>query len=318
LTPTLSGTTTSPWTISPALPSGLVLNTTNGTITGTPTVAVAAAVYTVIATNTFGTGTATITLSTGIAPNTIVYTSIPSVAVVGLSITPIVPTIRAGSGLVTFTISPALPAGLSINPITGVISGIPTVAVANGSYVITITSKYGIATIAMTLNIILDLDRDGILDNVDNCPTVINPNQLDTDRDGFGDECDNDDDNDGVLDVNDNCPLVANPRQEDRDKDGVGDVCDLIEVNISQAITPNGDGINDTWMIYNIERYPNTTVRVFNRWGSEVYFSKDYKNDWNGQLRSGSSTLPDSSYLYQVDLDSDGTIDSQGWLYITK
>ncbi|WP_143144321.1 T9SS type B sorting domain-containing protein [Flaviramulus basaltis] len=91
-------------------------------------------------------------------------------------------------------------------------------------------------------------------------------------------------------------------------------------IKVSEAITANGDGINDTWIIYNIEDHPNTSVRVFNRWGAEVYFSRDYKNDWNGHYYRGSKNqLPSSgSYYYQVDVDGDGTLDNQGWLYITK
>jgi hypothetical protein len=91
----------------------------------------------------------------------------------------------------------------------------------------------------------LDADGDGITDNLDNCPLVANANQLDNDKDGLGDVCDDDDDNDGVFDANDNCPITANANQEDRDRDGQGDVCDLTELNISQVITPNGDGNND-------------------------------------------------------------------------
>ena len=71
-----------------------------------------------------------------------------------------------------------------------------------------------------------DDDADGILDVSDNCPLVSNSNQLDTDSDGLGDVCDTDDDDDGILDVNDNCPTVYNSNQLDTDVDGEGNVCD--------------------------------------------------------------------------------------------
>jgi len=52
-----------------------------------------------------------------------------------------------------------------------------------------------------------DEDGDGIPDELDNCPLMPNPDQVDFDSDGMGDECDPDDDDDGVLDSDDSCPL---------------------------------------------------------------------------------------------------------------
>lgn len=71
-----------------------------------------------------------------------------------------------------------------------------------------------------------DMDQDGILDDVDNCPDVWNPTQIDTDGDGVGDACDWDIDGDGIPNELDNCPYSYNPGQEDMDGDGVGDACD--------------------------------------------------------------------------------------------
>jgi gliding motility-associated-like protein len=164
-----------------------------------------------------------------------------------------------------------------------------------------------------------DDDNDGISDVVDNCPLTFNTDQKDNDQDGFGDTCDNDDDNDGILDTVDNCPFTFNPDQLDRDLDGIGDVCDLVDINVSDAITPNGDGTNDTWMIYNIENHPNSIVRVFNRWGSQVFYSRNYQNNWDGSFKNNTDSLPESSsYYYQIDLDGNGSIDKEGWVYITK
>ena len=163
-----------------------------------------------------------------------------------------------------------------------------------------------------------DDDNDDILDVNDNCPFIANANQLDTDSDGIGNICDDDDDNDGVLDAYDNCPLVYNPDQNDRDNDGLGDVCDTIEINVSQAITPNGDAINDTWIIYNIENHPNHIIRLYNRWGNEVMYAKNYQNDWSGNFVNKSNELPSNSYYYQIDLDGNGTIEHEGWIYITQ
>lgn len=59
----------------------------------------------------------------------------------------------------------------------------------------------------------LDSDGDGFIDDCDNCPTVINPDYADGDGDGVGDACDN-------------CPAVSNPDQTDVDGDGLGDACD--------------------------------------------------------------------------------------------
>ena len=173
-------------------------------------------------------------------------------------------------------------------------------------------------------NSIPDSDGDGITNDIDNCPGVSNPNQEDNDNDGIGDICDEDDDNDGVLDTEDNCPTLYNPDQSDKDQDGKGDVCEQDEVYISQVVSPNNDGVNDTWMIYNLEYYPNNYVVVFNRWGDKVFERKGYANDWDGHYsvkskRISTISLPESSaYYYRVDKEGDGTIDMEGWIYITK
>ena len=95
--------------------------------------------------------------------------------------------------------------------------------------------------------VILDTDGDGIDDSNDNCTSIPNPDQLNTDNsDDGGDACDEDDDNDNWLDVDDNCPVTANPQQEDTDTDGVGNVCDNCRIfsNPGQEDS-NEDGCGD-------------------------------------------------------------------------
>lgn len=165
-----------------------------------------------------------------------------------------------------------------------------------------------------------DDDNDGILDacDVDVNGDSIPDNGTDMDGDGIIDSCDTDKDGDGVNNTSDNCPNSSNANQADRDRDGQGDVCDTIEINAAQAITPNGDGINDTWVIYNLGNHPGSIVRVFNSNGVQVFYSANYQNNWMGNYQGSNEMLPVGSYLYQIDLGGDGSIDSQGWLYITK
>ena len=51
-----------------------------------------------------------------------------------------------------------------------------------------------------------DKDGDNIMDNIDNCPLVPNPDQIDTNGNEKGDACENDYDGDGIADPQDNCP----------------------------------------------------------------------------------------------------------------
>ncbi len=71
-------------------------------------------------------------------------------------------------------------------------------------------------------------------------------------------------------------------------------------IKVKNAFTPNGDGVNDNWMVYDqFDCLTNVKVQVFNRYGSKVFESKNYRNDWNGTYNG--QTLPDATYYYVID-----------------
>jgi hypothetical protein len=86
-----------------------------------------------------------------------------------------------------------------------------------------------------------DSDGDGVPDASDNCPSVSNVDQTDTDLDGLGDVCDGDRDGDGVDDGDDNCPTIWNAGQGDLDTDGIGDACEFLFDTDSDGITDDVD-----------------------------------------------------------------------------
>lgn len=71
-------------------------------------------------------------------------------------------------------------------------------------------------------------------------------------------------------------------------------------INVTNILSPNGDGINDTWIIEEIEKYPENEVTVFDRSGRVVFQSKNYKNTWDGRL-SG-LPLAENTYYYTIKL----------------
>ncbi len=68
---------------------------------------------------------------------------------------------------------------------------------------------------------------------------------------------------------------------------------------IPNVFSPNGDGINDVWVIKYLENYPGATVEVFNRGGQMVYRTQGYATPWNGTYKG--NPLPVGTYYYVID-----------------
>lgn len=79
----------------------------------------------------------------------------------------------------------------------------------------------------------IDSDADLVPDVRDNCKMLANEDQIDIDKNGIGDMCD-DFDKDGIIQSKDNCPTIPNVRQEDTDGDEIGDVCDSEESRFTE------------------------------------------------------------------------------------
>ncbi len=73
-------------------------------------------------------------------------------------------------------------------------------------------------------------------------------------------------------------------------------VVEVTDIKIPEGFSPNGDGKNDTLIIKGLENVNNAELIILNRWGQEVYRSKDYKNNWDGTYKG--FTLPLDTYFY--------------------
>ena len=138
------------YSVSPSLPAGLSLDTSTGAISGTPTAVTSSANYTITATNTGGTDTATMTIVVNDIAPSISYGSTSITLTKGTAMTTETVT-STGGAVVSYSVSPSLPAGLSLDTSTGAISGTPTAVTSSASYTITATNTGGTDTATMTI-----------------------------------------------------------------------------------------------------------------------------------------------------------------------
>ena len=129
LSPTLTGSgDIVSWTITPALPTGLAFDVSTGVISGTATDLLDRTMFTISATNTGGTSTAYLNLTVVDKLSTVSYTpdDISLINNTASSDLPLLPTVLGDGEILSWTISPSLPAGLAFDTTNGEISGTPT------------------------------------------------------------------------------------------------------------------------------------------------------------------------------------------------
>jgi gliding motility-associated-like protein len=106
----------------------------------------------------------------------------------------------------------------------------------------------------------------------------------------------------------------------------IGRICDTAQVVILvvcpdslrtfSALSPNGDGRNDVFIIDGLQNYPENSVCIFNRWGNQVLNQKNYQNDWSGTWNG--TNLPDGTYYYMVRDESTKLVLLMGYLQIVR
>jgi len=88
-------------------------------------------------------------------------------------------------------------------------------------------------------------------------------------------------------------------------KDAAGCITDtIIEIKtklyVPTGISPNGDGINDTWNILRLEDYPTAEINVYSTWGEKIFESIGNQKTFDGTYEG--KPLPEGNYYFTVDL----------------
>ncbi len=85
---------------------------------------------------------------------------------------------------------------------------------------------------------------------------------------------------------------------------------------VPEVFTPNGDGVNDTWIVPDIDYFTGNSVTIVNQWNTVVFREDNYLNTWKGEDKQG-NPLPNGTYAYIVDLGN-GIPVKKGFLVIQR
>ena len=83
---------------------------------------------------------------------------------------------------------------------------------------------------------------------------------------------------------------------------------------VYSGFSPNGDDVNDFFVVRGIEGYPSHKVRVFNRWGNMIFESENYQNNWDGSWNG--ARLPQGTYFYMIELNDASNTKLSGAVFI--
>jgi gliding motility-associated-like protein len=84
----------------------------------------------------------------------------------------------------------------------------------------------------------------------------------------------------------------------------------------NNLITPNGDGVNDKWVIPNIDMYPDNEVMVYDKAGRVVFTKRGYNSEWDGTING--TKLKEDAYFYVIKFNKDGALPIRGYVSIVR
>lgn len=157
----------------------------------------------------------------------------------------------------------------------------------------------------------LDLDSDG-----DTIPDSVETAR-DTDGDGIPDFLDLDSDNDGLSDQDEYL--------KDCNNDGISDHLQVLACSFlfPQGISPNGDNLNDFFVIKGMGDLLRASIVIFDEFGNIIYQNPDYQNEWEGQtsnpkIKTNSlNKVPLGTYFYTFKFTAPFEDTIKGFIYVT-
>ncbi|HFA48561.1 MAG TPA: T9SS type B sorting domain-containing protein, partial [Bacteroidetes bacterium] len=87
-------------------------------------------------------------------------------------------------------------------------------------------------------------------------------------------------------------------------------------LDVPSIFTPNGDGVNDEFVIPFLALYEGSELTLFNRWGDEVLHSNDYQNDWDGKYKG--EDMPTGTYFYILKVNDGEDTVLTGYLFLQR